>query len=310
MKLEVHLKRFFKKVIALILTPFGTYKLIVYSFILSFFRYLGLKQSSQKMLYLPSRNNLKFVKTSVKFTSGGKYSYFTNSIDDLRNVCRSNFLEWEFVSRHFFVSVASECEFILDIGAYTGVYSIEAAVINDNCIVNSFEPNPDIFQNLQKNVKSNKLVERVKISQSALGNKHGITNLYLPLDRNSTSIATIRKKTLKYYKVPISSLDHIYHSNCIDLVKIDVEGYESEVFLGGQNVLYKFKPIILAEALTKNELRNQQLILSKYGYMDPIQVFPSSNSDSRNYIWFSKKNDSKVHSFLNKSRKEFIKIMS
>ena len=308
-KLEVELKRSMKKIITFILAPLGSYKIIVYISILSFFRYLGLKRLSQKLLYSPGINTLKFVKTSIKSTSGVKYSYFTNSIDDLRYSCRSNFLEWEFVSRHFFVSIASECGFIIDIGAYTGVYSIEAAIINDKCIVNSFEPNPKIFQNLQKNIDANKLEKRVKISQSALGKINGTSKLYLPSNNNSTSIATTKIKSLKYFKVPMSSLDHLYSSNYIDLIKIDVEGYESEVFLGGQNVLDKFKPIILAEALTKNELRNQQLILSKYGYKDPIQVYPDSKSDSRNYIWFSKKDDYKANSFLNKSKKEFIKMV-
>jgi FkbM family methyltransferase len=309
LKLVVQLKRSIKKIITFILAPLGSYKIIVYISILSFFHYLGLKRLSQKLLYSPNIDTLKFVKTSIKSTPG-KYSYFTNSIDDLRYSCRSNFLEWEFVSRHFFVSIASDCEFILDIGAYTGVYSIEAAIINDKCTVNSFEPNPKIFQNLQKNIEVNKLEKRVKISQSALGKKNGTTRLYLPLDNNSTSIATLKTKTLKYFKVPISSLDYIFSSNCIDLIKIDVEGYESEVFLGGQNVLDEFKPIILAEALTQNELRNQQLILSKYGYKDPIQVSLDSKSDSRNYIWFSKKDEFKANSFLSKSRKEFIKKIS
>ena len=228
----------------------------------------------------------------------------------MRYSSRSNFLEWEFVSRYFFTSIASECEFILDIGAYTGVYSIEAAMVNEKCEVNSFEPNPRIFLNLQKNIEINGLEQRVKISQSAIGNKNGITKLYLPSDHNLMSKATLKTKSLEYFKVPISSLDCMFPSKCIDLIKIDVESYESEIFLGGQNTLDKFKPIILAEALTQNELRNQHLILMKYGYKDPIQVFPDSKSDSRNYIWFSKKDEFKANSLLSKSRKEFIKKFS
>lgn len=187
----------------------GTYKLIVYISILSFLRYLGLKRLSQRLLYLPEVNNLRFVKTSIKSHSGIKYSYFMNSIDDLCYSCRFNFLEWEFVSRHFFVSVAADCGFILDIGTYTGVYSIEASLINDKCTVNSFEPNPKIFQNLQKNLEANKFKERVKISQSALGQKLEMTKLYLPLDNDFTSVATMKRKTLKNFEVPMLSLAYL-----------------------------------------------------------------------------------------------------
>jgi len=293
------------------LLPFGRYKLFVYIFILRFFGYLGLPCLYKKLLYSPDITTRKFVKTSIKSTSSqGEYSYQTNSIDDFRFLCRSNFQEWEFVSRHFFVSIASECKLILDIGAYTGVYSVETAILNSVCIVNSFEPNPDIFRNLHENVKINKLEDRVKISQIALGAKEGITKLYLPDDHPSTTMATLNIKASKFFEVSISTLDRLFLSDRIDLIKIDVEGFESDVFLGGEYTLGKFKPIILAEALTQNELKSQQLILAKYGYKDPIPVSPGSEGDTRNYIWFSKKDEIKCNSFLSKSRSEFIKFTS
>ncbi len=307
MKLRIQFVRCIKQSINFILLPFGSYKIVVYVFVLRFFRFLGLPHIYQKkLLDQPSIDRLKFVKTSIKSTSGGKYSYFTNSIDDLRYSCRTNFKDWEFVSRHFFVSIASDCEFILDIGAYTGVYSLETAIQNPHCVINSFEPNPEIFRNLQRNIEKNRLETRVKISQIALGRENKISNLYLP-DEHWSSVATLSTKASKSYTINMSTLDEVFLSNRIDLIKIDVEGYESEVFLGGQNLLTRFKPIILAEANTQDELRIQQITLSKYGYKDPIHVFPGSEGDSRNFIWFSEKDEFKVNSFLNKSRTEFFK---
>jgi FkbM family methyltransferase len=308
LKLKIQFVRFIKQFITFILLPFGSYKIVIYVFILRFFRFLGLPYIyEKKLLDQPSIDSLKFIKNCIKSTSGGKYSYFTNSVDDLRYSCRTNFKDWEFVSRHFFVSIASDCEFVLDIGAYTGVYSLETAIQNPHCVINSFEPNPEIFQNLQKNIEKNRLESRVKISQMALGRENGVSNLYIPDGQPWSSVATLNTKAAKYYKINMSTLDEIFLSNCIDLIKIDVEGYESEVFLGGQNVLSRFKPIILAEANTQDEFRNQQMTLSKYGYKDPIHVFPGSEGDTRNFIWFSEKNEFKVNSFLNKSRTEFFK---
>jgi FkbM family methyltransferase len=307
LKLRIQFIRCIKHFITFILLPFGSYKIVVYVFILRFLRFLGLPYIFiKKLLDQPSIDSLKFIKTNIKSTSGGKYSYFTNSSDDLRYSCRTNFKDWEFVSRHFFVSIASDCEFICDIGAYTGVYSLETAIQNPHCVINSFEPNPEIFPNLQRNIEKNRLESRVKISQIALGREKRISNLYIP-DEYWSSVATLNTKASKYYKIDMSTLDEIFLSNCIDLIKIDIEGYESEVFLGGQNVLNRFKPIILAEANTRDELRNQQIILSKYGYKDPIHVFPGSEGDSRNFIWFSEKDEFKANSFLKKSRTEFFK---
>jgi len=301
-------KYVYKKLINFILIPFGEYKFVVYSFVLRFLQFLGCHDLNHKLLNQVDINNVKFVRTSVKTAlSGGKYLYVTNSYDDLRYLCRHDFREWEFVSRHFFVSIASDCEMVLDIGAYTGVYSVETAVLNPDCIINSFEPNPKIFQNLLKNIELNKLEERVKLFQISLGKQIGIAKLYLPKN-TGTSMATFNTGSSEYFEVPMSTLDSINFAKSIHLIKIDVEGFESEVFLGGQNALDKFKPIILGEALTLNDLRDQQLILSKYGYKEPIIVHQGTVSDSRNYIWFSKKDEFKVKSFLNKSRNEFAKF--
>jgi FkbM family methyltransferase len=158
---------------------------------------------------------------------------------------------------------------------------------------------------LQKNIGINKLEKHVKLSKIALGQQIGISKLFLSKN-TPTSMATLNRMQSEYLEVPIDTLDNINFAKCIDLIKIDVEGFESKVFLGGKNTLERFKPIILAEALTQNELRNQQLVLTKYGYEDPIQVHSTSFSDCRNYIWFSKADEFKVNSYLSKARKEFI----
>lgn len=291
----------------MLLSPFGTNKLIVYNLLINLIKYLGFKKLSSSLIRAFELNGLHFVKTSIETPLGIKYLYLTNSIDDLRYACRSSFIEWESVSRSFFSSIAIDCEFVLDIGAYTGVYSIETALNNNDCRINAFEPNPIIFSNLHNNIRINKLLDRVSLFQIALGRNDGISKLYVPELSKWNSMSSLISTSNRYFEVTVSTIDHMFNSHRVDLIKIDVEGYESEVFLGGQFVLDEFKPIILAEALTYRELRNQKQILSKYGYIDPIQVYSGSKSDRRNYVWFSVKDKQKVNFNLNKSRIEFIK---
>ena len=56
----------------------------------------------------------------------------------------------------------------------------------------------------------------------------------------------------EYLEVPIDTLDDKYCKKCIDLIQIDVESFESEVFPGRKNTLERFKAIILAEVLTQS----------------------------------------------------------
>ena len=241
--------------------------------------------------------------------SRSKYLYVTNCSDDLRYLCKYDFGQWEPVSRYFFRSIAKECDLILDIGAYTGVYSLETAISNPNSTVHSFEPNPEIFKILRKNIEVNKLEKRVKLYQIALAQQMGTAKLFL--QKNApTSMATLNTMQSEYLEVPIKTLDSINFTKCIDLIKVDVEGFESEVFLGGENTLEKFKPIMLGEALTQNQLRNQQLVLSRYGYIDPIKVHQNSFSDRNNYIWFSKADEFKVNFYLSEARKEFLNFQT
>jgi FkbM family methyltransferase len=301
--------KYIKKMISFFLLPFGRYKFVVFSLTLDFFKFLGAPQFFvNKLIWQPEFKSKNFVKICInsKSQQGLEYVYYTNSRDDLRYLCRFNFQDWEFVSRRIFSSIALDCDFVLDIGAYTGVYSIEAARVNNRLIVKSFEPNPEIIQNLQKNIEANNLKERIEIFPIALGQNIGASRLYLPHNDLASSSATLNPSASKFFEVKTSTLDDLFAIESVDLIKIDVEGFESEIFAGGKKVLERCKPIILAEALTQNELNRQQSILSGCGYLNPISVAPGSEGDNRNFIWCSKKDEQKVKSIIGESKREFV----
>lgn len=155
------MKNAYKKIIHFALFPFESNKLVFYFFALRILRFLGVHSLYQKLLWQLEVDENKFVKICIKIPhSRRKYLYVTNRGDDLRYLCKSDFGEWEFVSRHFFSSIASECDLILDIGAYSGVYTVETAILNPNSTIHSFEPNSEIFRNLRKNIEVNKLENR------------------------------------------------------------------------------------------------------------------------------------------------------
>ena len=146
----------------------------------------------------------------------------------------------------------------LDIGVYRGVYSYKLSQNFKN--IHSFEPNPLLFPYLNKNLK--KIIKNIKLYNFALSDKEGKTELKIPIRSNSIfkdnieelfklGAATMHPNNIikEYKTVPIISrkLDDIEINNKIGFIKIDVEGHEKNVLMGGKYLIKKNQPIMLIE---------------------------------------------------------------
>ena len=206
-----------------------------------------------------------------------QYSFWYRSVDfdDLNMMCRENLKFWESKSREIFSILSLSSNTVFDIGSYTGVYALVAAKSNKKLKVSAFEPNPDLFSALEKNLKLNR-IRNVKSEQMALDDQPGEAYLYLNHDIH-TSIGSLIQSSKAGKKVLVrkTTLD-IYCENhsisSIDLMKIDVEGYETNVLQGGSSIIKKSSPIILMESLNQETLEKQFALLSKWGYLKPLQV--------------------------------------
>ncbi len=86
---------------------------------------------------------------------GGSYKYLTSVGDALNLDCRTLFNEWEVESRKAWRKLASKADVVLDIGAYTGIYALEACSVNSKAKVMAFEPNPYMRARLNTNLEIN-----------------------------------------------------------------------------------------------------------------------------------------------------------
>ena len=151
----------------------------------------------------------------------------------------------------------------LDIGVYRGVYTYK---LSENFkTVHSFEPNPLLYPYLEKNL--NKIIKNIKLYNVALSDKNDDTELKLPLRKTSMFKDNIEElfqlgaatmhpdnKIEKYKKIPIKTkkLDDIELKNEIGFIKIDVEGHEKNVVIGGKSLILKNKPVMLVEIEKKH----------------------------------------------------------
>lgn len=135
----------------------------------------------------------------------------------------------------------------VDIGANRGVYSY--FLFRKGLQVRCFEPNIDCFKVLSGWARDKNELE---IYNVALSDCPGVSVLHVPLGASGIahdaagSLYLRDAKNVKTINVETRSLDS-YNFDSVDLLKIDVEGFESRVLSGAVVTIKKSKPIIIVE---------------------------------------------------------------
>jgi FkbM family methyltransferase len=217
--------------------------------------------------------------------------YHSNSYDDLNLLSRNNLYGWETESIKWFTKFSKESNTIVDVGAYTGIYSVIAALSNPSSEVFCFEPNPKIIPNLKENITLNDLVGRVVIECYALSNAISSGRLnYHDTWSSMNSVSSADHGFGESELIQVTTLDSYFVNKKVDLIKVDIEGAELNFLRGARRVLKEDKPILLMEALDASQLESQRSELSAFGYRDPI-VCGTSFADRRNFLWLHKDMD-------------------
>lgn len=166
---------------------------------------------------------------------------------------------------------------IADVGANTGLYTlICASLVGGTGKVYAFEPVPWLVQRLEENARLNSMTN-IETYNVAVGIKAGKSNLYLSKSGSEWSSLYEWELTCnKYIEVNIVTLDdwiQKYYIKNIDLLKVDAEGSELDIFLGGEKSLREgiIKAIIVefnketqkAAGFSCDDLRQS---LAQYGF--------------------------------------------
>jgi len=132
----------------------------------------------------------------------------------------------------------------VDVGANFGYFTcLLAAKLGrtPGSRVIAIEPNPDLVQLLRTNVDINWSSAPVRIEPVAVAETPGEMVLSIPDDRAANgTLASIpaEGRSLRTYSVPVARLDDLLRDEPrIDLIKIDVEGFEPAVLRGAAETL-------------------------------------------------------------------------
>ncbi len=149
----------------------------------------------------------------------------------------------------------------IDIGANIGTTTLcattatshNASFLFHDGMTIAYEAHPLTFTYLTRSILNNKkLIPRIITRNIALGDSEGMigfSTIKNHDDVNHVIESYINKKNIIY--VPIRKLDHELTFTKIDLIKIDVEGYELQVFKGAKETLTKTQAVFF-EIYDKN----------------------------------------------------------
>lgn len=175
---------------------------------------------------------------------------------------------------------------ILDIGAHIGTHSFVYAAYNKDAKIYAFEPQKEMFKLLKLNMENRKNVIPINM---CVGHKMGKTTL-----AKHTIFGENIDKDIVYGDGPTMNLGGIgigeggeqvemitidsLNLDACDFIKVDVEGAEPLVFLGGKETICKYKPVIcfeyipdlktdhLEKLFSTEKLKDVKELLYSYGY--------------------------------------------
>lgn len=133
------------------------------------------------------------------------------------------------VWRHLMARVR-EGDVVADVGAHVGVYTVALARrVGPRGRVVAFEPDAANFRQLESHVRLNDVGDRVSLIQAAVA-KHAGTVLVSGDGTSEVRVDRTPNETSR--SVPAVAIDSHFTAERIDILKIDVEGYELEVLEG------------------------------------------------------------------------------
>ena len=161
----------------------------------------------------------------------------------------------------------------VDVGAHVGLWT--RILAQHFLSVEAFEPVPEFIECWKLNAPDN-----AKLHECALSIADGVLDMEVCEDNsgNSHVAAHTVAPSGSHIQVPSRRLDAIEFESPIDFLKIDVEGWESYVVLGGLQTIKRDKPVIVIEqkpnnAERYNRTRTEALnMLLDAGYVQVLEM--------------------------------------
>lgn len=154
---------------------------------------------------------------------------------------------------------------IIDAGAHVGTHSLFWAKYANAKSIYSFEPLPQIFKVLTKNIELNGYEDIIHPQNMGLSSKPGKGSIKATVP-NITALTQIKQD--EGGDITLGSIDTFdFNGEKIDFIKIDTERHEQLILQGAENLIKRDKPVMFIETSydTDQEVID---IMTSYNYKE------------------------------------------
>lgn len=200
-----------------------------------------------------------------------------------------------------FVRLARGTRHVVDVGAYTGYYTLLALTAEPGLKVHAFEPVAALRRCLGVNLALNDARERVEVVAGAVAEQSGPTAFFEMEDElmpSSSLVASFGQATRREVRVDAHSLDDYVAARRlrgVGLVKVDVEGAEDAALRGARQLLAEQRPAVICEVLETpslsalaallTEARYRALRIGPGGLTEVDKLVPDPMRRDRNFLF-------------------------
>jgi FkbM family methyltransferase len=224
-----------------------------------------MKSKFKNQIYQTHRPNYEsFVYRGFENVVSRKYCLFPNDNAVTQSLIQGFLYEpymFDFLKDNSINLIGSD---VIEVGSNNGHFTIEfAELVGDKGRIFAYEPQRIIFQQLCCNLFLNG-IDNVFAYQLAIGNQKGVVKFeyanYLSNNRvnfGDVSVYDDKKSSINSYEEVQSDKLDSYDFNEVKVIKIDVQGYESNVINGALKTIEKHRPYIFIEI--------EEICLNKFG---------------------------------------------
>lgn len=155
---------------------------------------------------------------------------------------------------------------VVDVGANIGIYSVLSAMaVGAAGRVIAVEPEPGNHARLIGNLDRNG-VTNAEVVQACAGDAPGIARLHLARGNAGAHSIVRRAASGTSIPCPTVTLDSVLEGAAVHALKIDVEGFETEVLRGARTTIRRCRPVVLIEFNAETPILSVVRELMEDGY--------------------------------------------